>query len=185
MVVEDPDLVERLRKGDCDLWKKVYNDNLKNTRSLGYSQGFSLEVIDDIVQDTMLSAFKCIGSFQNNSKLSTWIYSIAKNCYRQQINYTKRRTRDSRACNDVSKMLGTNTDGYLRRQLEARNGIVRVSETLIYSRPRTYESVMLKAIGYSLNEIASLTGRSVSTVGSRVQLGRRVLKERRESGFLQ
>lgn len=33
--------------------------------------------VDDIVQDTLLKAFESIGSFRGDSKLSTWLHSIA------------------------------------------------------------------------------------------------------------
>jgi RNA polymerase sigma-70 factor (ECF subfamily) len=182
---EDPDLVERLRQGDDAAWGQVYINNLPMIRKLGYSQNFPEDVIDDVVQDTMLCAVKGIDRFNNCSKLSTWIFRIAINHYRQQINRKTRKTRGYCAYKESVRMTGTNTDGYVRRQLEARSDIIKVSRSLSIYTPRSYESIMLNAFGYTLNEISEIIDAPVSTAGSRLQVGRRDLRERRDLGLLQ
>lgn len=45
---------------------------------------------EDLLQETFFNAFKAIDKFQGKSKVSTWLYTIAKNAYLKEINKNKK-----------------------------------------------------------------------------------------------
>jgi RNA polymerase sigma-70 factor (ECF subfamily) len=45
---------------------------------------------EDLLQETFFNAFKAIDKFQGKSKVSTWLYTIAKNVYLKEINKNKK-----------------------------------------------------------------------------------------------
>lgn len=45
---------------------------------------------EDLLQETFYNAFKGISRFKGNSKISTWLYAIAKNTYLTELSKNKR-----------------------------------------------------------------------------------------------
>lgn len=45
---------------------------------------------EDLLQETFYNAFKAIDKFQGKSKVSTWLYTIAKNVYLKEQNKNKK-----------------------------------------------------------------------------------------------
>lgn len=45
---------------------------------------------EDLLQETFFNAFKAIDKFQGRSKVSTWLYTIAKNAYLKDQNKSKK-----------------------------------------------------------------------------------------------
>jgi RNA polymerase sigma-70 factor (ECF subfamily) len=68
---------------NTDKKKKIFEDWINQYADAMFSWAFhktsSKEVAEDLVQDTFLSAFKAIDSFENKSKPKTWLFSILNN----------------------------------------------------------------------------------------------------------
>lgn len=58
-----------------DLWIDNYGDYLYN---YAYSKLFSVDLAEDLLQETFLSAFKSVDSFKGKSTEKTWLISILK-----------------------------------------------------------------------------------------------------------
>ena len=86
--MEDKELVRRLRSGD----NAAFTLLVKNTEGLVAQIVFkmidSVEDRRDLVQDVYLNAYKYIKNFKFQSKLSTWVGSIA---YHACYNYLKKK----------------------------------------------------------------------------------------------
>ncbi len=86
--MEDQELVERLCAGD----RLAFTFLVKNTEGLVAQIVFKMvanpEDRRDLVQDIYLNAFKYLASFRFQSKLSTWVGSIA---YHACYNYLKKK----------------------------------------------------------------------------------------------
>jgi len=48
------------------------------------------QLSEDLLQETFVNAFKAINKFKGKSKVSTWLYAIAKNVYLKEIKSKKR-----------------------------------------------------------------------------------------------
>lgn len=77
--LNEPDLIFALREGDekafrllVDTYKKsVYNTVLGFVQDIYYAE--------ELTQDVFITVFETIGSFKQQSKLSTWIYRVSVN----------------------------------------------------------------------------------------------------------
>ncbi|WP_017415813.1 RNA polymerase sigma factor [Clostridium tunisiense] len=50
----------------------------------------NLSVAEDLLQETFFQAFKSINKFKGESKISTWLYGIARNTYLKNYNREKK-----------------------------------------------------------------------------------------------
>ena len=87
----DRALIARLKNGDGDAYEeavRVYSSRLLavTRRILGND-----EEARDALQDTFLSAFRSIRSFEGDSRLSTWLHLIAVNAALMKVRTRKRK----------------------------------------------------------------------------------------------
>lgn len=85
-VLSDQQLIENSKNGDARQFELLVS-RYRNTvfRYLLKSIG-DPEKAEDLTQDTFLSAYENLRSFQGNSKFSTWLIGIALNKVRNYIN---------------------------------------------------------------------------------------------------
>jgi len=180
---EDPDLVERLNQGNNAAWSTFFKDNSPMIIGIGYRMGVSEQDVEEIIQETMMNAYMSIGNFMNRGKLSTWVYSIARNCYRAHLRKSIKLKGGKENYGAHLKVQGTDTDGQTLRHLEARSDWVNVRHMIYYCHsPEHYETLCRRVIGYKFNEISEEMDCPLSTAGSRMQTARNNLHE---SGLLQ
>ncbi|MCP4130633.1 MAG: sigma-70 family RNA polymerase sigma factor [bacterium] len=123
--------------------------------------------IDDVAQETYIRAYRSLakGKFRGDSKMSTWLYSIARN---ESLRMIKRLEREEKK---------------FRKSLEKMNGDVDINSQEIDSLygaieklPHTYREVMeLVAGGFSTGQIAEKLDIKKGTVKSRSSRGREIL----------
>jgi len=77
--VQDHELIERIKAGDSQAFKNLYERHKDLVVNLCYRLVFNKEVAEDITQDVFLKIYKSAKSFRHRSKLSTWIYRITVN----------------------------------------------------------------------------------------------------------
>jgi RNA polymerase sigma-70 factor (ECF subfamily) len=101
---EDPEIWKKLKTGD----KTAFNElvRLHSNRVLNTCYRFLLNKADaeDVSQEVFIEVYRSIGSFRNESKLSTWIYRIAVT---KSLDELKRRNRKKRI-SDFGKILHLN-----------------------------------------------------------------------------
>jgi len=97
---EDAGLVEKLRSGKPAAVVELYNAYFDRIYSLIFNQvSGDREAAQDITQETFLAALKSVGKFRGQSKVYTWLYSIASkkvaDFYRRQKREVKYQTESS------------------------------------------------------------------------------------------
>ncbi|HET7090597.1 MAG TPA: sigma-70 family RNA polymerase sigma factor [Anaerolineae bacterium] len=75
----DRRLLERIRGGDKSACAECIEQHSAEVYRLALRLTGNETEAEDIVQETFLSAFKAIDSFEGRSSLSTWLYRIATN----------------------------------------------------------------------------------------------------------
>jgi RNA polymerase sigma-70 factor (ECF subfamily) len=75
----DHRLLERIRAGDKSACAECVESHSAEVYRLALRLTGSEAEAEDVMQDTFLSAFKAIDSFQGRASLSTWLYRIATN----------------------------------------------------------------------------------------------------------
>ena len=136
----------------------------------------------DAMQDTLLSAFKHIGSFQGRSKFSTWLVSIARNAALQRLR--GRRNTESLDQNDTEddrafrpRQIAAWQDN--PEQSHSRTEMRQLVEKGLLQLPAKYRViVMLRDIEQlSTDDVARQLGLSVPAVKTRLLRGRLILRE--------
>ena len=91
MQVDDVHLIERLRMGDDVAFTELVEHHaaplLAVTRRILRDE----EDARDAVQETFVAAFRSIGEFQSESRVSTWLHRIAVNCALMKLRTLERR----------------------------------------------------------------------------------------------
>ncbi|MEW6556269.1 MAG: sigma-70 family RNA polymerase sigma factor [Elusimicrobiota bacterium] len=65
--------------------KKIYN--------LFYSLSKNVDETKDLTQETFIKAYKKLNTFRKESKIFSWLYRIALNCWKNKVRYDKRHGR--------------------------------------------------------------------------------------------
>jgi len=91
MLVDDGNLIERLRMGDDVAFAELVEHHaaplLAVTRRILRDE----EDARDAVQEAFVAAFRGIGEFQSESRVSTWLHRIAVNCALMKLRGLERR----------------------------------------------------------------------------------------------
>jgi RNA polymerase sigma-70 factor (ECF subfamily) len=142
---------------------------------------------EDLVQETLLKAYRAYHTFQEGTNLKAWLYRILTNTY---INKYRK---DSRRPSEVD--LGDVEDLYLYRRIGsedsadmARTTEDRVLDGLVESDireaveslPESFRIAVLLADleGFSYKEIAEILDIPIGTVMSRLHRGRKAMQKR-------
>ena len=165
------EIVDRAKLGDPHAFKQLFDRHIAGVhRHLSLLIGPG-EDVDDLVQLVFLNVFQSIGRFQGKSAFSTWLFRITINVARQEIRVRGRQRRLSGAINDVSKVTGEASGKTPEGAMSTWQQIYGILDRLSPKKRETFILYMYE--GYSLEEIAKLLGSSVSTIGSRLQAGRK------------
>ncbi len=183
--LDDPEFLERLKKGDekafailIQIMKdRVYNLALRLTRNS--------DDAEEVAQETFLAIFDKIGTFQGRSRLSTWIFSIAYNAALSKLkkngNYTVTFDDESALMFDASWM--RNRDA--RFDMESERPVMQKEmqeqlDTAIQTLPSGYREIfIMKEIEQmSIKEVAEIFGINPGAVKTRLHRARLYLRAR-------
>jgi len=183
--------VARLKAGDQAAYAQLVEEQAARIYRLALRMMGNEADAEDVLQETFLSAFRSIDSFEERSSLSTWLYRIATNAALMRL----RRKEPEQV--SVDEPLERDDGDLLPRQFfdfcclpeddllrdEARAEMLRAIEEL----PATLRSVfVLRDIeGLSTEETANALDLSISAVKSRLMRARLKLRERLSTYFSQ
>jgi len=121
----------------------------------------SKEDAEDLYQDIVYQLWKSLGTFRNESKISTWIYRIALNASITHLRKEKRKGSQLAVTEELLDKEETNDNlqeerfetmyAYLKKLNEVEKGII-----FLYLEGKSYD------------EIAAITGFTASNVGTRL-----------------
>ena len=139
------------------------------------------EACTDVVQETMIKVYRYKDSYQSIAKFSTWIYTIAGNLAKTELQRQKRRKMFS--INAYGKENDENyeiPDNSYRPDIETDSGIKDeiIQKAILKVSPAYRQAVVLRDIQeLSYEEIAEIMNITVGTVKSRINRGRKQLQK--------
>lgn len=181
----ESNLVERAQAGDDAALSKLVE--VYAPKILRFGQKLCREPRDaeDVMQQTLLSLASHIGEFRGDSRLSSWLFSIARS------HCIKLRTRGAAALPTES----LDRPGFeleepapnLPDEVAARGQLERALEAAIFTLdlPQREVLVLRDVEGLSAAEVAAVLGLSVDAVKSRLHRARQTLREKLEPWFEQ
>jgi RNA polymerase sigma-70 factor (ECF subfamily) len=167
------ELIAQARAGDERVLRIIYDQHEHQVRGhLHRLLGRDSE-IDDLVQIVFSRAFAALDTFESKSTISTWLYRITVNTTHNVLRQRFRRDRMQRAVRWFDS--GRGADRVQPTKLEARDEAQRILERL---RPELRQIFVLYHYeGLTLQEIAVIVERPISTVGDRLTRARKELRE--------
>jgi RNA polymerase sigma-70 factor, ECF subfamily len=139
-------------------------------RAFAISLCGNVDRADDLVQEALLRALASLNSFDPNTNMSAWLFTILRNLFRSE--YRKRRREVEDVDGSYAEMLTSPAE---------QNGCIELNEfvkALKMLPPEQRESLILVgASGFSYEETANICGCAVGTIKSRVNRARSRLAE--------
>ena len=175
MPAGDLDLLNRARQGDAGAFHALVDRHAKTLFGLAYSLLGNTADAEDVLQETLLGAYKHIGQFQGRASVKTWLTKILV----RQVSkvYRSRRVRRAESLADAEEQ---NLDPPSPRggsvNVDRRVDVQAMLQTLSEEHR---EIVALRELqGLSYDEIAEVLAIPQGTVESRLHRARQQLKAR-------
>ncbi len=168
---EEKELVEKAKKGDIGSFEALishYRDKIYNIA--GYVCLGAPSEIDDVYQETFLTAFKKIKNFRGNSNLGTWLYRIAaNNCW---MRFRKKKMENLISIDQVAHLASHNEN--IKKEL-SHDVLKALSELSVDYR---LAITLVDIEGMSMSEAAKILKISVGALKSRLFRARNILRKK-------
>lgn len=172
-MINQEEFIENLRSGNQAAFSLLIDDYQQKVFHTCISFVPNKEDAEDIAQEVFLEVYKSIGKFKGNSKLSTWIYKI---CTNKCLEFIRKKNAKKRLV-FIQRILGNeipldktnfftefNHPGILLEHKEQSETIYLAINTLPESQKTVF--TLAKLDGKTYQEIAEITGKSMSSVES-------------------
>lgn len=125
---------------------------------------------DDVLQDVFLKVHRNLSALESEERLGPWLYRVARNTLIDRY----RRSNDSESLEETHQLHSPEAEA-----LDAARAIAGCLRTMIEDLPPTYRDalVLSELEGLPQRVVAERLGLSLSGAKSRVQRGRRLLRE--------
>ena len=175
---DDALLARRAAKGDPAAFEEIVDKYQRMIYNLCLSKLHGREDALDVSQDTFLCAYRAIGSFHGESKLSSWLYRICLNCITDHQR-KKQPTVSAQKDEDGAGLEIADTDegSDPQKRLERGQRIRAVRRAIEALPDESRQIVILREYeDLSYQEIADILGLEVGTVKSRLNRAREKIK---------
>lgn len=167
---EEKDLVEALKRGDPRALDTFYRNYARTVLAWSIRLGGPRLDAEDIAQDVFAVAFRRIGTFRGDSRLSTWLFSITRN-----VIYNARRRAAVRrmvALENVAEPAdgSPGADAQVER-VQRRAQVQKALEQL--KRNQREVLVLMDLEGRTAPEVGEMLGIPAGTVYSRLHYARK------------
>lgn len=173
----DAQLVERFERDAMGYLDQLYGAALRMTRNAADAE--------DLVQETYVKAFASFHQFKPGTNLKAWLYRILTNTY---INLYRKAQRQPKVAGSqdvedwqIARAASHSATGLPSAEREALDkipdeSVVAALESL---SPEFREAVLLADVeGFAYKEIAEIMGTPIGTVMSRLNRGRKQLRDK-------
>jgi RNA polymerase sigma-70 factor (TIGR02960 family) len=195
MEMDTTDLIARARAGDHDAFRDLVQGHSHELQVHCYRILGSLQDAEDALQETLVSAWRNLGQFGQQSSLRTWLYKIATNRCLSMLRADSRRPRiapplpeaalpEPTGAGDAPPWLEPYPDVLLDHLVDQRPGPEARYETteaislafitaLQLLPPRQRAALVLRdVLGYHAAEVAQMLGTTQEAVSSALKRAR-------------
>jgi RNA polymerase sigma-70 factor (ECF subfamily) len=173
------ELVARVRHGDEEAFRLIFDRYARPLLSFIYDMVGDRAAAEDLAQETFVRAYKGLATLRDESKLSTWLFAIAKNVARESLRARPRRERhvdidDAEVAFELTderpspagQLLDKELTGVIQKALMRLDEDKRLVFTLKVFQQRSYE------------EIAEITGFSIGKLKTDLHRARAEMRRR-------
>jgi RNA polymerase sigma-70 factor (ECF subfamily) len=134
-------------------------------RAFGLSLTARSDRADDLVQETLMKAWKHHESFEEGSNMKAWLYTILRNEFYTQLRKRKREVEDADGFYSNKVAVQAEQDGHLD-MADLRVALAKLPED------QREAIILVGASGFSYEEAADICSVAVGTIKSRVSRAR-------------
>jgi RNA polymerase sigma-70 factor (ECF subfamily) len=199
--MSDQAMLEAARGGDEVAFRRLVEPLLLELKAHCYRMAGSLHEADDLLQESLLRAWRAIPRFEGRSSLRTWLYRVTTSACLDALDRERRRTLprelgppaalgDPVAGADGEvlfldpwpDLLAGEMAGSPEAQIGVRESVTLAFLTVLQALPARQRAVLLlrDVVGWPASECAQLLDMSVAAVNSALQRARETLGERAE-----
>jgi len=172
------DLVTRACQGDQEAFRLIFERYSRPVISFVYDQVGDRDLADELTQETFVRAYRGLKSLRKETKLSTWLFGIAKNVARESLRARIRQNQqidlDDKQVLDLSdqgpvpssQLLNKELNDVVQRSLASLDADKRLVFTLKIFHQCSYE------------EIAEITGFSIPKLKTDLHRARAEMRQR-------
>jgi RNA polymerase sigma factor (sigma-70 family) len=184
--VSEIELINRIIKGESELFEILIRRNNPYLYKLGMSYGYKHEDVEDLIQEAFIAAYLCLEKFEARSSFKTWITRIMLNqCYQKAKKLSFKFEKANDILNEkITPMFESNqlTDTY---RSVLNNELSNVIVGALISIPLEYRMVfsLRELIGMSTAETAEALDISETNVKVRLNRAKQMLREKVEKMY--
>jgi len=162
-------------RGESSAFERLYILYEKRVFQYVCTLVYDTTLAEEVVGDTMLAVWRGASTFTHTSRVSTWIFGIARHKALDAMRRSSRHQRevDLDGARELANPLDNPAEGVIRDQVTA------VMQRALASLTREHQEI-LRLVFYDelpYEEIATLLGIPVNTVKTRVYYAKQRLKE--------
>jgi RNA polymerase sigma factor (sigma-70 family) len=178
--VNDTELVQQVLNGNSNAFRYLVANHQRLVMHIVGRIVKRQDEVEDICQDVFVKVFKELKRFRGESKLSTWIATIA---YNTSISYVRKQKRRGEQLYDeelplTRKETDESVSPFVVEEEEAKRILMKMIEQL----PEHYRTVLtlFHLEEFSYKEIEEITGMPEGTIKSYLSRARKLLKRKLE-----
>ena len=165
LAVPDPDL-----KPQSVVFRKELIASIPALRAFGVSLTASHDRADDLVQETLMKAWKHHASFEAGTNLKAWLFTILRNEFYSNIRKHKREVEDVEGLHSSRVAVKPEQDGHADLT-DLLKGLAQLPSD------QREAIILVGASGFSYEEAAKICAVATGTIKSRVNRARGRLEE--------
>jgi len=172
------DLVARACHGDQEAFRLIFERYSRPLISFVYDQVGNRELAEELTQETFVRAYRSLHSLREETKLSTWLFGIAKNVARESLRARQRTDRhvdlDDKLVLNLSDQGPMPVKQLLNKEL---NEVIQSSLALLDEDKRlVFTLKVFQQCSYE--EIAEITGFSIPKLKTDLHRARTEMRRR-------
>ena len=172
------DLVSRVCAGDAEAFRLIFERYSRPVISFIFDMVNDRSLAEELTQETFVRAFRAIRTMRRETKLSTWLFGIARNVARESLRARARAGNHlhlaDKAVLDLSDDKPVPVEGVLNKEL---NEVIRRSLAALDEDKRlVFTLKVLHQCSYE--EIAEITGSSIAKLKTDLHRARAEMRRR-------
>jgi RNA polymerase sigma-70 factor (ECF subfamily) len=163
------DLIARARSGDEDAFRLIFERYTRPVIRFIFCMVNEPVLAEELAQETFVRAYRTLGAFRDDAKLSTWLFGIARNVTHEALRSNRRESHrvEFDQLLAVSDEKPTPAGALLDKELQdvTRNALWKLEEdkrvvfTLRVFHQRSYDEIA-QITGFSIPKIRNLLHRA-------------------------
>jgi RNA polymerase sigma-70 factor (ECF subfamily) len=160
----DPRVLTRARRGDLVAFEELVRECQADVYRFALYLTRDPRMAEDVTQETFLRTFRFIGGFRGDTKFSSWLLRIARNCSMDALRHSP----DDAALDETPETVARGSADPL-----ARAALAAALASVPLEQRETF--LLTEVLGLSYQEAGDVLGVRVGTVKSRMFRARKAL----------